>query len=195
MAKFNKLILLARLTANPEIRNVNEDRVAIVRLAEMKPGKRNQQTGEWENDPNPMYIDAEVWTSSYSTQLFDVVTQYCQQGSAVLVSGYLKLEQWQDKTTGQNRQRHKLVLQDVQLWGSNPNQNQGQPQNGNGTGQRNNQGQPNNRQPQQRGGQQRPPAGGGGYRNPPPSGPAGYDNDPYNYPPAGDPGTDEDIPF
>ena len=63
MATLNKVMLIGRLTDNPgEPRTMpNGGRVIPFRFA-VGRRRKNPQTGQWENDPNPLYIDCEVFT-------------------------------------------------------------------------------------------------------------------------------------
>jgi single-strand DNA-binding protein len=44
-----------------------------------------------------------------------VVEQYCRKGSLICVEGKLKLDTWDDKTSGQKRQKHMIVAEAIQL--------------------------------------------------------------------------------
>ena len=117
MAFFNKVMLIGRLTDNPEpprtLPNTG-NRVVKFRFA-VGRSKKNQQTGQWEPDPNPLYIDCEAFTRDNFTRIVDVITNYCKKGSQILVEGQLRLDTWDDKTTGQKRSKHKIVVDDIQL--------------------------------------------------------------------------------
>src|SRR5262249_42657777 len=69
----------------------------------------------WENDPNPLYIDCEAFTKDNYTRLVDVITNYCKKGSQILVEGELRYDTWDDKTTGQKRSKHKIVVNNIEL--------------------------------------------------------------------------------
>ncbi|HEX3152563.1 MAG TPA: single-stranded DNA-binding protein [Gemmataceae bacterium] len=117
MASLNRVTLIGRLTDNPEpprtLPNTG-NRVVKFRFA-VGRSKKNQQTGQWENDPNPLYIDCEAFTRENFTRLVDVITNYCKKGSQILVEGQLRLDTWDDKTTGQKRSKHKIVVDNIEL--------------------------------------------------------------------------------
>jgi single-strand DNA-binding protein len=117
MASLNRVTLIGRLTDNPEPPRTlpnSGNRVVKFRFA-VGRSKKNQQTGQWENDPNPLYIDCEAFTKDNYTRLVDVITNYCKKGSQILVEGELRYDTWDDKTTGQKRSKHKIVVNNIEL--------------------------------------------------------------------------------
>jgi single-strand DNA-binding protein len=113
MANLNKIILIGRLTGNPECRSFsNGGKVAKFSFA-VNNRKKNSQTGEWEDDP--MFIDCEAFNRGDFGKLADTVEKYCQKGSQICVEGRLVLDKWDDKTTGQKRSKHKVVIESLQL--------------------------------------------------------------------------------
>jgi len=117
MASLNRVTLIGRLTDNPEPPRTlpnSGNRVVKFRFA-VGRSKKNQQTGQWENDPNPLYIDCEAFTRDNFTRLVDVITNYCKKGSQILVEGELRYDTWDDKTTGQKRSKHKIVVNNIEL--------------------------------------------------------------------------------
>lgn len=117
MASLNRVTLIGRLTDNPEpprtLPNTG-NRVVKFRFA-VGRSRKNPQTGQWENDPNPLYIDCEAFTRDNFTRLVDVITNYCKKGSQILVEGELRYDTWDDKTTGQKRSKHKVVVNNIEL--------------------------------------------------------------------------------
>ena len=51
----------------------------------------------------------------------EVANQYLHKGSKVMIEGRLKLESWQDKNTGQNRQKHSVIVENMQMLDNKPN--------------------------------------------------------------------------
>jgi len=87
VASFNKVILIGRLTRDPESRSFSTgNKVAKFGFA-VGRSKKNPQTGQWENDPNPLFIDCEAFTRENFTRLHDVVMNYCKKGSQIMVEG------------------------------------------------------------------------------------------------------------
>lgn len=121
MASFNKVILCGRLTADPETKSVGSGgKLCAFRFAVTN---RKKTASGWQDDP--CYIDCEVWNRGESGKLADLVADRCRKGSQILIEGRLHLDQWEDKNGGGKRNKHKLVLDVVQLLDSRPaNQDQ-----------------------------------------------------------------------
>ncbi len=180
MASLNKVMLMGRLTKAPEEPRMlpnSGSQVIKFRLA-VGRSRKNPQTGQWENDPNVLYIDCEAYSRPDAKRnLVDVVHRFVKQGDQIFIEGRLQLDEWTDKTSGQQRSKHKVVIDSIELLGGNRDGAQG----GGGGGY---DGGGESRAPQQQG-----PRGGGGYS--PPSGGGGHDDD---MPHDGD-GSAGDIPF
>ena len=113
MANLNKVILIGRLTRDPECRTfANGGKVAKFGFA-VTNRKKNSQTGQWEDEP--MFIDCEAFNRGETGTLANVIETYCRKGSQICIEGRLHLDQWDDKTTGQKRSKHKIVVDQMQL--------------------------------------------------------------------------------
>ncbi|QEL15271.1 single-stranded DNA-binding protein [Limnoglobus roseus] len=113
MANFNKVMLIGRLTRDPETRAFqNGGMVAKFGFA-VTNRKKNAQTGQWEDEP--MFIDCEAFNRGEFGKLADLVRDRCHKGTQIMVEGRLHLDTWQDKTTNQNRTKHKIVVESIQL--------------------------------------------------------------------------------
>jgi single-strand DNA-binding protein len=116
MANFNKVILIGNLTRDPESRTFsNGGKVTKFGFA-VNNRKKNTQTGQWEEEP--MFIDCEAFNRGEFGKLADTIETYCKKGSQICIEGRLQLDQWDDKTTGQKRSKHKVVVETMQLLGS-----------------------------------------------------------------------------
>jgi single-strand DNA-binding protein len=114
MANYNKVVLVGRLTRDVETRTIPSGAtVAKFGFAVSTNRKKNPQTGQWEDEP--MFIDCEAWNRSDTYKLADTIRDFCRKGSQILIEGELRLDQWQDKTSGQNRSKHKIVVNAMQL--------------------------------------------------------------------------------
>jgi single-strand DNA-binding protein len=107
MADLNKVFLMGRLTFDPELRRipsgtaVAELRLATSRSWSGRDGERREET---------LYIDVTVWDRQAET-----CCQYLKKGSPVHVEGYLKMETWDDKTTGEKRSKIRVQAERVQF--------------------------------------------------------------------------------
>ena len=118
MASLNKVMLIGRLTDNPEPPRTLPNTGSTVVNFRFAVGrsKKNPQTGQWENDPNPLYIDCAVFTSpGQKRDLCNVVTQYTRKGSQLYIEGRLQYETWEDKNGGGKRSKHKIVVDSIEL--------------------------------------------------------------------------------
>jgi single-strand DNA-binding protein len=118
MATLNKVMLIGRLTDNPEPpRTLPNSGSTVVKFRfAVGRSRKNPQTGQWENDPNPLFIDCEAFTRQDARRdLANLISQYCRKGSQIYLEGRLQLDQWDDKTTGQKRSKHKIVVDNIEL--------------------------------------------------------------------------------
>jgi single-strand DNA-binding protein len=107
MADLNKVFLIGRLTQDPELRYtpagapVTDLRLATSRSFQPDEGERREET---------LYIDVTVWNRQAEN-----CCQYLTKGRAVHVEGYLKVDSWEDKNTGEKRNKIKVVAERVQF--------------------------------------------------------------------------------
>lgn len=117
MANVNKIMLIGRLTRDPETRTFgNGGKVASFGFA-VNNRKKNQQTGEWEDDP--CFVDVKAFNRGEPGQpgrkLADLCEQYLHKGDLAYIEGHLVMEKWQDKTTNENRSKLVVTMDDVQF--------------------------------------------------------------------------------
>jgi len=121
MATLNKVMLIGRLTDNPgEPRTMpNGGRVIPFRFA-VGRSRKNPQTGQWENDPNPLYIDCEAFSRPDTKRdLVNLIQQFCKKGDPLYIEGRLQYDQWEDKNGGGKRSKHKVVVDSIEFLGGN----------------------------------------------------------------------------
>jgi single-strand DNA-binding protein len=107
MASFNKVILIGNLTRDPELKYTPKGTaVAKIGLAVNRSWKTD--TGETREEVTFIDVDA------FGRQA-EVIGQYLKKGRPLMVEGRLKLDQWDDKTTGQKRSRLGVVLESFQF--------------------------------------------------------------------------------
>ncbi len=113
MANLNKVMLIGRLTRDPEVRMFgNGGKVAMFGFA-VNNRRKNQQTGQWEDEP--VFIDVEAFNRGEFGKTADLVEQYLHKGSQAFIEGHLKLDQWEDKNGGGKRSKLKVVLDNMQF--------------------------------------------------------------------------------
>ncbi|MGD1852768.1 MAG: single-stranded DNA-binding protein [Leptolyngbyaceae cyanobacterium] len=118
----NNVNLLGRFGKDPELRffegSGGQNAVAKFSLAVDERVKRD---GQWVKQP--VWVNCEAWGKLAS----DVIGKYCQKGTQVAITGKLKVEKWQDRNTGDNRQKMIVNVQGLDLVGSKDNQGQSRP--------------------------------------------------------------------
>ncbi len=112
MANLNKVMLIGRLTREPEVRTfANGGKVAKLGFA-VNNRKKNQQSGQWEDDP--VFLDCEVFNRGESGKQADLVEQSLHKGSQVFLEGHLRMDNWTDKE-GQKRSKIVVVVDNFQF--------------------------------------------------------------------------------
>src|SRR5215813_13117285 len=112
MANLNKVLLIGRLTRDPEQQTFsNGGKVAKFGFA-VNNRKKNNQSGEWEDVP--VFLDVEAFNRETGRQLADLVLQYLHKGSQVFLEGHLQLDRWNTKE-GEQRSKLKIVLDNLQF--------------------------------------------------------------------------------
>ena len=115
MAFMNKVILVGRICADLEpVRQAGGSQVQSFRFAVGK-SKKNPQTGQWEADPNTLFIDCDAWINAEGKGAGAIVRDFAGKGKELLIEGRLQFEQWEKD--GQKRSKHKLMVEQVQLLG------------------------------------------------------------------------------
>ncbi len=103
MANFNKVILAGNMTRDPELRYTpNGKAIAKFGLAI----NRNWTTETGEKKEEVTFVDIDCFGRQA-----EVISQYMKKGRPILIEGRLKLDQWDDKQTGQKRSRLGVVLE------------------------------------------------------------------------------------
>ena len=112
MANLNKVMLIGRLTRDPEVRAFsNGGKVAKFGFA-VNNRKKNAQSGQWEDEP--VFLDVEAFNRGENGKQADLVEQYLQKGHQAYVEGHLQLDQWTSKE-GEKRSKIKIVVDNVQF--------------------------------------------------------------------------------
>ena len=113
MANVNIVILAGNLTADPELRYTPSG-APVCRLR-MATNRRYKDPKTNELREEVTYVDVDVFGKQAET-----AGQYLTKGRPLLVEGRLRLDQWDDKQTGQKRSRLKVVANRLQFMGPRP---------------------------------------------------------------------------
>ena len=107
MANLNKVMLIGRLTRDPEARAFpNGGKVAMFGFA-VNNRKKNAQSGQWEDVP--VFLDCEAFNRGDYGKLADRVEETLRKGQQIFIEGHLQLDQWTSQD-GQKRSKIKIVV-------------------------------------------------------------------------------------
>jgi len=108
----NKVIIIGHLTRDIELRYSSTGSafgacaIATTRKFTDANGSKQEET---------LFIDI-----TFFGRYAEVANQYLHKGSKVMIEGRLKLDSWQDKNTGQNRQKHSVIVENMQMLDNKP---------------------------------------------------------------------------
>lgn len=121
MASYNKVILIGNLTRDPELRYTAKG-MAIAKLGLAVGRKWRNEAGEMQEETT--FVDVDAFGRQAET-----IGQYLKKGRPIMVEGRLKLDQWDDKATGQKRSKLGVVLENFQFMDSGRTGGEGGPEN------------------------------------------------------------------
>lgn len=102
----NIVILAGNLTKDPEVKVVNGKSLCEITIAvDRGYGDKKKR----------VFIDGVAWGKTA-----DNLAKYHKKGSPCAVEGELDLDQWEDKTSGQKRSKHKIAIERVKFLPKGP---------------------------------------------------------------------------
>jgi single-strand DNA-binding protein len=110
MASYNKVILVGNLTRDPELRYTPKG-MAIAKIGLAVNRNWTNEAGEKKEEVT--FVDVDIFGRTAEN-----VAQYMKKGRPILIEGRLRLDQWDDKQTGQKRSKLGVVAETVQFLGS-----------------------------------------------------------------------------
>lgn len=105
---FNKVIVVGRLTRDPQVRQVGTQTVADLGVAV----NRVWYDKDKQKKEETTFVDITAWGRDA-----EVAGEYLSKGEEVLVEGRLKTDSWEDKESGQKRYKMVVVCERLQLLG------------------------------------------------------------------------------
>ena len=109
MANVNKVMLLGNITRDLEVRYTPKG-TAVCDLGMAVNRVRTGDNGEKIEEVT--FVDVTLWGRQA-----ELAGQYLAKGRSVFIEGRLQLDQWDDKQTGQKRQRLRVVGENMQFIG------------------------------------------------------------------------------
>lgn len=109
MSNLNRVILTGNLTRDPEVKYTPKGTaiaafgLAVNRAYKTEAGEKREET---------TFLDLEAYA-----KLAEIIGEYCRKGKKILVEGRLKLDQWDDRQTGQKRSKVKIVVETMEFLG------------------------------------------------------------------------------
>jgi single-strand DNA-binding protein len=106
MPELNKVFLAGRLTRDPELRYLSSG-TPLCRMG--LAISRNYKTREGERREDTTFIDVVAWRGT---------AEYCgenlKKGRPIMVEGWLRMDEWEDKNTGQKRSKIEVQADRIQ---------------------------------------------------------------------------------
>ena len=114
MASLNKVFLLGNLTRDPDLRGLPSGQsVCELGIAV----SRRYVNGSGQEVEDTCFVDVVVWGRAAAN-----CKQYLVKGSQVMVEGRLQLDRWEDRNSGGQRSRLRVVAEQVQFMNRRPQQ-------------------------------------------------------------------------
>ena len=110
MASYNKVILMGNLTRKPEVR-YTQGGMAICKLGLAVNRRFKDQEGNWKEEPT--FVDI-----TFFGKRGEAFAKYHDKGRPAFIDGELRLDQWEDKQSGEKRSKLYVVGNDWQFVGS-----------------------------------------------------------------------------
>ena len=110
MASYNRVVLLGNLTRDPQVRYIpSGTAVAEIGLAVNRTWFDKQTNSRKEE---VTFVDVTLWGRTA-----EIAGEYLAKGRSVLIEGRLHLDTWQDKESGQNRSKLKVIGESMTMVG------------------------------------------------------------------------------
>lgn len=102
----NVYVGAGNLTRDAELRALPSGTPLIEFGIAVNERRKNQQSGEWEDDP--VFLDCVMYG-----QRAEKLAQYLDKGTRVTVQGRLRWDSWTDRETGKKRSKVDVVVNDL----------------------------------------------------------------------------------
>ena len=109
MPNLNKVMLMGNLTRDPEIKYTPKGTaianfgIAVNRTFTPEGGEKREEV---------TFIDLEAWGRTA-----EIIGEYFKKGRPIYIEGRLKLDQWDDKTTGKKMSKLRVVVDSFEFLG------------------------------------------------------------------------------
>lgn len=110
MADVNKVILIGRLTRDPQLRYIPSSNTPVCDFGFAVGRKYKTASGEQREEST--FIDCSLMGRGA-----EIFNQYTSKGKQCYLEGRLRLEQWEDKNGGGKRSKLSVVVENFQFLG------------------------------------------------------------------------------
>ncbi|MEE8469212.1 MAG: single-stranded DNA-binding protein [Planctomycetota bacterium] len=111
MSSFNKVILMGRLTRDPELRYTQSNMGICKAGLAVNRRYKDSQSGEWKEEVT--FVDVTIFGKRG-----EAFEKYHKKGSEAFFEGELRYDTWDDKNTGQKRSKLYVVANNWEFVGS-----------------------------------------------------------------------------
>ena len=112
MASLNKVILIGNLTRDPELRYLPNNTAVVSFSLAVNESYKDKDGNRVERAD---FIDCEAFAKTAEN-----ISKFFTKGRPIFVEGRLRLDQWDDKATGQKRSKLKVIAENFQFVGPPP---------------------------------------------------------------------------
>jgi single-strand DNA-binding protein len=110
MSSYNKVILMGNLTRKPEVR-FTPGGMAICKVGLAVNRRFKDQSGNWKEEPT--FVDVTIFGKRG-----EAFAKFHDKGKPAFIEGELRLDQWEDKQSGEKRSKLYVVGNEWQFVGS-----------------------------------------------------------------------------
>lgn len=111
-SSLNKVMLMGNITRDVEVKFTNSQQaVATIGIAV----NRRWKTPDGEQREETTFVDCDAWGKTA-----ELIGKFFSKGRPIMIEGRLKMDTWQDKESGQNRSKLKVVIEDFYFVDSKP---------------------------------------------------------------------------
>lgn len=108
MPNLNKVMLMGNITRDPELTFIPSSNTPVCKIGLACNRKFKRQNGE--QGEETLFVDCTAFGRTA-----EVINQYLKKGRPIFIEGRLKLDQWEDKQSGQKRSKHQVVIENFQF--------------------------------------------------------------------------------
>ncbi len=105
---FNKAIIVGNVTRQPEARTTPSGAQVVNFSIATNRFYNDRNTGERQQEVE--FHNVVAWS-----RLAEIIEQYVNKGSLILIEGRIQTRSWDDKTTGQKRYTTEIIAENIQL--------------------------------------------------------------------------------